>query len=132
MDTFTPTVHSFVNLNESIAKEEVKPVQGTKWECFNLNPMNLTVLNVTREEHYVGVQTTWLREDPIYYRLYCVGLNTLFATLIPLVTLFFFNVSTVRALKNWGKEDVSISDVSKMSKKLQKKKLNYLRKVDFN
>ena len=61
-------------------------------------------IRVWRESSFLSVETTWLRRDPTYYRLYCIGLNTVFATLVPLLTLMFFNVSTVRALHRLGKQ----------------------------
>ncbi len=68
------------------------------------NSSSSLVFQVWREESYLRVDTTWLRRDPTYYRVYCIGLNTVFATLIPLVMLTFFNVSTVRALNRLGKQ----------------------------
>ena len=65
-------------------------------------------VNVTRYRTVVSLET-WLRKDPLYYHFYCVAANTIFATVIPLVTLTFFNVSTVRALNRMtsGKQQVS-------------------------
>jgi hypothetical protein len=42
---------------------------------------------------------TSLRSDPLYYQIYCVGLNSFFASLFPLVLLLYFNVNTLIALK---------------------------------
>ncbi len=47
--------------------------------------------------------STALRRNPIYYNVYCVGLNTCFATLLPLVALLFLNIATLRALRLLGK-----------------------------
>ena len=45
---------------------------------------------------------TEIRRNPNYYTLYCVGLNTCFATLLPLSALIFFNCMTLRALRILG------------------------------
>ena len=39
-----------------------------------------TVQNLTREEVELKVQPTWLRSNPIYYRVYYVHMNTIFAS----------------------------------------------------
>jgi hypothetical protein len=43
----------------------------------------------------VRVEATALRRDPLYYKIYCIALNTVFASIIPVVSLFYFNVYTV-------------------------------------
>ena len=55
--------------------------------------------NITRQEQQLTVQPTELRSNPVYYRLYYVHLNTIFASLIPLVSLLYLNIATVKALK---------------------------------
>ena len=42
---------------------------------------------------------TFLRRHPAYYTYYCVYLNTLFASLVPLALLLFFNVNTLLSLR---------------------------------
>ena len=39
--------------------------------------------------------TTWLRRNPLYYQFYCVGLNTVFAHVFPLLSLLYLNIYTV-------------------------------------
>ena len=56
-------------------------------------------LNVSRTHAYPSIEGTWLREDPLYYNIYCLGLNTVFATAVPFLLLLYLNVSTVIALK---------------------------------
>ena len=48
--------------------------------------------------------TTWLRRNPLYYQFYCVGLNTVFASLAPLLALVYLNVATLLALKRIGQQ----------------------------
>ena len=43
-----------------------------------------------------------IRRNPYYYTIYCVGLNTFFATLLPCSALIFFNCMTLRALRMLG------------------------------
>jgi hypothetical protein len=49
------------------------------------------------EVHYPN--QTPLRRNPVYYTVYCVALNTFFATLFPLLALLFLNVATLTALR---------------------------------
>ncbi len=60
--------------------------------------------NVTRTSEFVSVERTWLRNDALYYNLYCLGLNTVFATALPFALLLFFNISTVASLGRAGKQ----------------------------
>ena len=53
---------------------------------------------------YRFANKTSLRRHPTYYQAYCVGLNTFFASLLPLVTLVFFNVGTLAALGRVGRQ----------------------------
>ena len=43
-------------------------------------------------------ESTSLRRDPYYYQIYYVYLNTLFATVLPLSLLLFFNINTAKEL----------------------------------
>ncbi len=42
---------------------------------------------------------TALRRDKYYYRIYCVGLNTVFASVLPLLSLLYLNMRTVAQLR---------------------------------
>ena len=59
---------------------------------------------------------TEMRSNPIYYRLYYVHLNTIFASVIPLISLIYLNISTVKALKQMIRQDVELT-TSRNSKK---------------
>lgn len=50
------------------------------------------------------VTETWLRQHPVYYQVYCIGLNFLFATALPFGALLYLNISTVMALQKLGKQ----------------------------
>lgn len=54
---------------------------------------------VLREKYAYQYRPTSLRRNKLYYQLYCVGLNTLIASIVPLVALIYLNISTVKALK---------------------------------
>ena len=41
------------------------------------------------------VEPTDLKRNPFYDKIYNVGLNTMFASIIPFLSLFYFNVYTV-------------------------------------
>ena len=55
-----------------------------------------------------------------YYRIYCIGLNTVFASIIPLLSLVYLNICTVTGTMNDGK----ISITNSTSQQRQKKCLN--------
>jgi len=57
------------------------------------------IFNVTRRFRRVLVRPTKLRENVLYYQVYWLGLNTAFGLLLPLTSLLYLNVRTVRALK---------------------------------
>ncbi len=51
--------------------------------------------NITMTRRRVlTVRPTWLRLNFYYYKIYFVFLNTVFASLLPLFLLLFFNIST--------------------------------------
>ena len=51
----------------------------------------------------VQAEPTELRRNPYYYQIYYVYLNTIFASLLPLFLLLFFNVQTARELFKMSK-----------------------------
>lgn len=66
---------------------------------FELNATWPEVINITRKVSKVQLFPTELRSDPNYYNIYCLGLNTSFAMILPLLSLLFLNLKTVRELK---------------------------------
>ena len=56
------------------------------------------VFNATRLLRQIRISPTRLRQDRLYYSVYCIGLNTVFASLLPMAALLFLNVRTVSAL----------------------------------
>lgn len=57
------------------------------------------LLNVTRSVSFYDVLPTKLRISSYYYKIYCIGLNSVFASVIPLASLFYLNICTVIALR---------------------------------
>ena len=51
----------------------------------------------------VQAEPTELRRNPYYYQIYYVYLNTIFASLLPLFLLLFFNMQTARELFKMSK-----------------------------
>ena len=91
------------------AEEDEVPDEGWVQRCCSPShsspppPQGVTFsLNVSRTRSHSRMAATWLREDPLYYNLYCLGLNTVFATAVPFLLLLYFNVSTVIALTRMG------------------------------
>ena len=91
---------------ENISEEDAAYISAIFDSCFKSYQDGIfenKYENVTRIEQSLQVTPTKLRSSPIYYRLYYVHLNTIFASLIPLVSLLFLNVATVRALRKMVK-----------------------------
>ena len=49
------------------------------------------LLNITRTVRRFRIVPTALRTNQLYYNVYCVGLNTVFASVIPLLSLLYLN-----------------------------------------
>ena len=96
-------LNGFIGMNDRIKQyilnklsvEDIEYFNDLLHSCKDENSYK----NVTREEQELRVQPTELRSNPVYYRLYYVHLNTIFASLIPLVSLLYLNIATVKALK---------------------------------
>ena len=98
-------LNGFIGLNDRIKQYILSNISTEDIEYFNAmvqicnasGPKSYE--NITREESKLKVQPTELRSNPVYYRIYYVHLNTIFASLIPLVSLLYLNIATVKALK---------------------------------
>ena len=44
------------------------------------------------------IQPTSIRQNRLYYKIYCIGLNTLFGSVAPLLSLIYLNICTVLGL----------------------------------
>ena len=53
-------------------------------------------MNLTR----VTIGHTDLMKDDSYYNIYCIGINTIFASLFPFISLMFFNVRIALKLRS--------------------------------
>ena len=99
-------LNGFIGLNDQIKQYILNNISTEDIEYFNamLQICNASGLpksyeNITREEQKMEIKPTELRSNPVYYRIYYVHLNTIFASLIPLVSLLYLNIATVKALK---------------------------------
>jgi hypothetical protein len=54
------------------------------------------------------LQNHW---SQVYYKVYCIGLNTFFASLLPMGSLLFLNVSTVITLRQMGRQQEAVVTV---------------------
>ena len=55
--------------------------------------------NITTSiQRVLQAEPTNLRRNPYYYQIYYVYLNTIFASLLPLALLLFFNINTAKEL----------------------------------
>ena len=50
---------------------------------------------VRRRVRVLEIQPTALRQNRWYYKIYCIGLNTLFGSVAPLLSLIYLNICTV-------------------------------------
>merc|ERR1719376_1854355 len=71
---------------------------------FRHNNSNLFIRQVKDRIEFKYPNATWIRRNMIYYNVYCVGLNTCFASLLPLLALLYFNTATLMALKKMIRE----------------------------
>ena len=89
--------------------EKIKLNQETKDRCntsdsssdlfeIDTDYLDFSVLfkvNVSR----VIVDGTALKNNPTYYNVYCIGINMVFASLLPFIALTYFNVSIALRLR---------------------------------
>ena len=70
----------------------------------------LFLRNVTTStENKLVVESTDLRKNIYYYKIYFVYLNTFFASILPLALLIFFNISTAVELIKMSKLETRIA-----------------------
>ena len=62
-------------------------------DCFEAN-FSLEV-NVTRTVEFYDVVPTDLRMNSVYYKIYCLACNSILASIIPLLSLFYLNIRTI-------------------------------------
>ena len=67
--------------------------------CISHRSRGLNRVVVTQSRDVVELVPTDLRMSPIYYKLYCVFLNSFLASFLPLAALLYLNVCTVRVLR---------------------------------
>ncbi|TRY76656.1 hypothetical protein TCAL_04072, partial [Tigriopus californicus] len=53
----------------------------------------------------INIESSQLSQNELYMQIYSFGLNTLFASVIPLVSLLYLNIYTVVALRRMGREN---------------------------
>ena len=72
---------------------------------FDLNNSSDDFIRVIKERRTVYYpNATEIRRNFYYYTIYCVALNTCFATLLPLMALIYLNCMTLRALRHLGRQ----------------------------
>jgi len=68
-------------------------------ECIDHRSRGENRMIIPRSRDVVELVPTNLRISSIYYKIYCVFLNSFLASILPLASLLYLNVCTVRALK---------------------------------
>ena len=103
--------HEYLDVSHNISYLS----EHEEWEmlqkCAALNKNETTddwkamiMMNVTFNSSIVSVDYTPLRKNTYYYNIYCIGINSLFASLFPFIALMFFNVSIALELKSLNKK----------------------------
>ncbi len=70
------------------------------------------VLVFPRKIQTLDIIATPLRQSQLYYEVYCIALNTIFACVFPLMSLIYLNICTVVALNNMGAEVGSMTNTA--------------------
>ena len=63
-------------------------------DCNEAN-FSILLLNVTRTVELYDVVPTDLRMNSVYYKIYCLACNSILASIIPLLSLFYLNIRTI-------------------------------------
>ena len=74
----------------------------------SVDDSDVFVFNITRRVQQFHIFPTALRRNRLYYKVYCIGLNTLVATVLPLLSLLYLNVRTVVELSKMMKQEDSM------------------------
>ena len=91
------TLWRVTNIDELI--QDIEFLRSSNF-CHPTNqPKANLLINLTR----VVPGHTDLMKNDIYYDTYCIGINTIFASLFPFIALMFFNVSIALKLR-YGKK----------------------------
>ena len=106
-------------LTSNVNLEIPPPLYDYPMECLDFdfalyNESDNYVRTIKQKRTVFYPNATELRRNPYYYTIYCVALNTCFATLIPLTALIYLNCMTLRALKNLlSQQTITISNQSR-------------------
>ena len=93
-------------LKSAIVNLEIPPpLYDYPMECFDFdfalyNTSDNFIRTVREKRTVYYPNATEIRRNPYYYTIYCVALNTCFATLLPLAALIYLNCMTLRALRS--------------------------------
>ena len=74
------------------------PAASNSTYLLNISASRQTELMINLTQVIVG--HTELMKDNTYYNTYCIGINTIFASIFPFLALLFFNVSIALKLRS--------------------------------
>lgn len=87
-------------INEEMKEQElnfnVTAGESSQVTADGAEPMYRNI--TTSIKRVLQAEPTSLRRNPYYYQIYYVYLNTIFASLLPLALLLFFNINTAKEL----------------------------------
>ena len=92
-------------LKSTVVNLEISPpLYYYPMECFDFdfdfyNTSDNFIRTIREKRTVFYPNATEIRRNPYYYTIYCVALNTCFATLLPLAALIYLNCMTLRALR---------------------------------
>ena len=96
LKVFMSFVHSCVELNRDNETNEPYDIMNDTREI-----QNLTIVEKT---YKLSIEPTSLRLNKYYYKIYYVFLNTLFASVLPLLLLLILNIKTAHELFKMGQQ----------------------------
>mgnify|MGYP001160264085 CR=1 FL=1 len=98
--TFLPKTH--LDAAPSLLHNYPRKCLDYNFDLYNTSDDFIRTLTERKTVYYPNA--TEIRRNPYYYTIYCVALNTCFATLLPLMALIYLNCMTLRALRRLGKQ----------------------------
>ncbi|TRY77409.1 hypothetical protein TCAL_08777 [Tigriopus californicus] len=76
---------------------------------FTFTKQDTYIRVISRKRKSLEIKPSELRQNALYHHIYCIGLNTVFASLIPLLSLIYLNICTVIALRKMGRDVVDLA-----------------------
>ena len=104
--------------SSNVNLEMPPPLYDYPMECLDFdfalyNSSDNFIRTITEKRTVFYPNATEVRRNPYYYTIYCVALNTCFATLLPLTALIYLNCMTLRALRTLLSQQINSAQNSR-------------------